>query len=110
MEIAFSGGFLLWVPQIPRNKSVVTLNCGLFFETVAGVSKPYPLYRAIGNLLCMKKIIHRTVWMERMKVSLVIFNVQFIFLLINETYTVDFSIHALEAFLCAEISNYHYQM
>ncbi len=42
---------------------------------------------AIENLLRMKKIIRRTVWLERMKVNLVIFNVRFIFLLINETDT-----------------------
>ncbi len=34
---------------------------------------------SIENLLCMKKIIRRTVWLERMKVNLVIFNVRFIF-------------------------------
>ena len=41
--------------------------------------------RAIENLLCMKKNIRRTVCLERMNVNLVNFNVQFIFLLINET-------------------------
>ncbi len=48
----------------------------------------------IGNLLCMKKIIRRTVWSERMKVNLVIFSARFIFQLINETDTKTFSIYA----------------
>ncbi len=38
----------------------------------------------IENLFCMKKIIRRTVPLERMKVNLVIFNVRFIFQLTNE--------------------------
>ncbi len=37
----------------------------------------------IENLLCMKKIISQTVWLERMKVNLVIFTVLFIFQILN---------------------------
>ncbi len=51
------------------------------------------------EICCAWKFIRRTVWLERMKVNLVIFNAQFIFWLINETDTTDFSIYALEAFL-----------
>ncbi len=40
-----------------------------------------------------------------MKVNLVIFNVQFIFRLINETDTIDFSIYALEALLWEGVGN-----
>ena len=51
----------------------------------------YPaIFRTIENLSCMKKIICQIVWLERMKVNLVIFNVQFIFSLINETDTRTF--------------------
>ncbi len=44
----------------------------------------------IENLLSMKKIICQTVWLEGMKVNLIIFNVRFIFMLINETDTRTF--------------------
>ena len=43
----------------------------------------------------MKKIIRRTVWLERMKVNLIIFSVCFIFQLIDETDTATFSIYLL---------------
>ncbi len=33
----------------------------------------------IENLLCMKKILRQTVWLKRMKVNLIIFDVRFIF-------------------------------
>ena len=52
------------------------------------------VFITIGNLLCMEKIIRRTVWLERMKVNLVIFSVRFIFQLIDETDTTTFSIYA----------------
>ncbi len=57
-------------------------------------SESFEQWNAIGNLLCMKKITCRTVWLERMKVNLVIFSVWFIFQLINETDTKTFSIYA----------------
>ncbi len=44
----------------------------------------------IENLFCMKKIIRRTVWLEKMKVNLVVFSLWFIFQLINETDTWTF--------------------
>ena len=49
---------------------------------------------AIENLLCMNKIIRCTVRLERMKVNLVIFSVQFIFQSINEIDTTTGKIYA----------------
>ena len=76
--------------------------CEILYLTELGVIFPFIIsiidfsYQAmsIGNLLCVKKIVRRTVWLERMKVNLVIFDVRFIFCLINETDTIDFSIYA----------------
>ena len=60
------------------------------------VSLWFTVHIPIEHLLCTKKIICQTVRLERMKVNLVIFSVQFIFQLINETGTTSFSIYALE--------------